>query len=149
MNNTNSPFIYHLLAACNRRRIFARVLLPQFFVFLLIAWTSLYSAQAHSAQVCPPQGFDAFPSMPATISIGKINAGGGAKVLYESSLAVSPIGPCSSSSSATLDFVPLYSELFSDTIALTIVGQTLPQQCNLCILRDPLWAYRQEMEIIL
>jgi len=122
MNNIYSLFARHRLAAFNYSRIFARVFLPQFFVFVLIAWTSLYSAQAHSAQVCPPQGFDAFPSMPATISIGKINAGGGAKVLYESSLTASTASPCSSSSSATLDFIPLYSDLFSDTIALTIVG---------------------------
>jgi len=84
--NTNSSVPNHRFATLNCRGIFTRVFLSQFFVFVLLAWCTLYSTQAHSAPVCLPQGFDAFPSMPASISIGQISAGSGAKVLYESSV---------------------------------------------------------------
>jgi hypothetical protein len=123
MNNTYSLFVNHRFAAYKyRNALMPDAFLLRFVIFFFLACASLCGTNAHSTPVCIPQGFDIFPTMPATISLGKINYAGGDKLLYESSVTANATGACSNLPNATLDFVTFPTSIFTDTVAPFILA---------------------------
>ena len=118
MNNTYSLFANYRFAAYQYRDTLMRdAFLLRLFIFLLMACASLCGTKAHSATVCIPQGFEVFPSMPTTISLGQITYNGGPKLLYESSVSAAPTSRCSNSPNATLEFNTSYDTThFNNTV---------------------------------
>ena len=124
MDNTYSLFANYRFAAYQYRdTLMPDTLLLRLFIFLLMACASLCGTKAHSATVCIPQGFEVFPSMPTTISIGQINYFGGPKLLYDSSVTAAPTNICSNSPNATLEFNASYAtDNFNDLVMRSIKG---------------------------
>jgi len=106
-----------LAATHGRSEVKQSIFWLRFFIMLFAAWALLYSSKAYSGQVCMPQGFSIFPSMPGTISLSDGPFGGDFKLLYDTTATAGATSVCTDNADAALDFVmpPLDVFTYEDT----------------------------------